>query len=267
MARELSSEGKLTAEDIASDYTNAGTSRVCSAIGTPAEDTLVRKKSIYNLPNSPIGVQARHFRRSASESSSVSDPMDDTRDACISEDNGTHMLLVDSSATEECTPGDDFAFADEDLLWFLRPEHFSSLDITASITRVICFIPWCICVGGTMLLWPDKLEQVAFEAGYMDSTQGIRRFAHWADVGHQFVMIFLAFLATALWALPVTVGATLFVGLATRFGYVWRGFPVDHSMPLGNDDRQSLYLLATVGRDLMEKSVLAKTEAGFVIIA
>ncbi|KAF8335668.1 hypothetical protein F5887DRAFT_1250822 [Amanita rubescens] len=150
--------------------------------------------------------------------------MDDT---CISEDNGSHILLVEhSSATEDCTPGDDFAFTDEDLLWFLRPEHFSSLDITASITRVICFVPWCICVGGTMLLWPDKLEQVAFETGYMDSTQGIRRFAHWADVlGHQFVMIFLAFLATALWALPVTVGATLFIGLATRFGYVWRGFP------------------------------------------
>ncbi|KAF8332880.1 hypothetical protein F5887DRAFT_1080619 [Amanita rubescens] len=126
--------------------------------------------------------------------------MDDT---CISEDNGSHILLVEhSSTTEDCTPGDDFAFADDDLLWLLRPEHFSSLDITASITRVICFVPWCICVGGTMLLWPDKLE-----------------FAHWADVGHQFIMIFLAFLATALWALPVTVGATLFVGLATRFGY------------------------------------------------
>ena len=50
MARDL-----ITPEDIASDYTNAGTSRVCSTIGTPVEDTLIRKKvSTYEVHNSAL---------------------------------------------------------------------------------------------------------------------------------------------------------------------------------------------------------------------
>jgi hypothetical protein len=185
---------------------------------------------------------------------------------CIAEDSDTHLSLAEQSlTTEDCTL-DAFAFADEGPLWFLRRENLSSVDITASITRAICFVPWCISVGGMMLLWPDKLELVAFEAGYVDSMQGIRRFAHWADVGYQFVMIFLAFLATILWALPVTAGASLFLGLATRFVYVWQGFRLDYSVPLGNDDQQSLYMLATIGRDLMARPItLTKTEAGFII--
>ena len=178
----------------------------------------------------------------------------------------THISLVEQSfTTDDCAFG-TFAFADDGPLWFLRFENLSSVDITASITKAICFVPWCISVGGAMLLWPDKLELVTFEAGYVDSMQGIRRFAHWADVGYQFVMIFLAFLATILWALPVAAGATLFLGLATRFVYIWQGFRLDYSVPLGTDDQQSLYLLATIGRDLTEKPMtLIKTEAGFVV--
>lgn len=55
MARDLSSDGKLTPEDIASDYTNAGSSHLCSAIGTPAEDALIRKKvSTYEVHDSAL---------------------------------------------------------------------------------------------------------------------------------------------------------------------------------------------------------------------
>jgi hypothetical protein len=55
MTRELSFEGKLTPEDIAEAYTNAGTSRVCSAVGTPAEGTLIRKKvSTYEVHDSVL---------------------------------------------------------------------------------------------------------------------------------------------------------------------------------------------------------------------
>ena len=116
-----------------------------------------------------------------------------------------------------------------------------------------------------MLLWPDQLEAITFQAGYVDSVQGIRRFAHWADVGLHFVMIFLASLATILWFLPRTAGVTLVIGLCLRFVFVWHGWKIDYSVPLGKDDRQSLYLLAMVGgHRLLEGSTITKTDVGFV---
>ncbi|KAF8631758.1 hypothetical protein AX15_002214 [Amanita polypyramis BW_CC] len=243
----------------------------CSMPGTPAEETLMRKRSIYNLPNRPIEVQAR-LEQSASEGDYALDGTV-SRDSSIWDDDGEGSSLENQSLVMgDATFGSllDCAFANgnsEYPLWFLRPANFSSEDLITPVARVVCFIPWCIVVGGTMLLWPDQLEVIAFQAGYVDSMKGIRRFAHWADVGLYFVMIFFAFLATVLWFLPGVAGVTLAVCLCSRFVLVWHGCELDFSVPLGNDDRQSLYLVATMGeRGLLDGRAIAKTDAGFMVV-
>ncbi|KAG2143732.1 hypothetical protein DEU56DRAFT_792453, partial [Suillus clintonianus] len=117
-------------------------------------------------------------------------------------------------------------------------ERESSQRILIGILRVALFVPWCAAVGGALLLFPQKLEVVVFRPGYLESLQGIRRFAHWAECAFHHVMIFLALVVALAW-----------------FMYVWTGFRVDSNMPLGCDDRQSLYLLAK-GTAFAEQTVL-----------
>lgn len=97
---------------------------------------------------------------------------------------------------------------------------------------------------------------MVFRPGYLKSLQGIRRFAHWADCAFHYAMIFLAFVVALMWY-KAAVGVPVACGLMSRFLYVWTGFQVDSSVPLGWDDQQSLYLLAK-GTVFENKAVLIK---------
>lgn len=114
--------------------------------------------------------------------------------------------------------------------------------ILVYVLRVLLFVPWCAAVGGVLLLFPACTELVAFGPGYLPSPKGIRRFAHWAECGQQHVMIFLAFLVVILWY-NCALGLSLTCIVVSRFVYVWHGFKADNSIPLGEDDQQSLYLV------------------------
>lgn len=122
-------------------------------------------------------------------------------------------------------------------------ERESSQRILIIILRGVLFVPWCATVGGALLLFPQNLELVVFRPGYLESLQGIRRFAHWADCAFHHAMIFLALVVAFVWY-EAAVGVPVACGLMSRFMYVWTGFQVDSNVPLGLDDRQSLYLLA-----------------------
>ena len=119
-----------------------------------------------------------------------------------------------------------------------------------------------------MLLWPNHLEAVTFQVGYVDSLHSMRRFAFWAMLGRTFVMIFLSFFLIGLWFLPPVAGAVLASALWVHFCFVWNGMRIDHSVPIGSDDKQSLLLLAKLGEHGLadEGTKIAKVEAGFVII-
>lgn len=114
--------------------------------------------------------------------------------------------------------------------------------ILVRVLRVLLFVPWCAAVGGALLLFPSYVELVAFGPGYLPSPKGIRRFAHWAECGQQHIMIFLSCLAAALWY-NCALGLSLTSIVVSRFVYVWHTFKVDKSIPLGEDDQQSLYLV------------------------
>ncbi|KIJ64225.1 hypothetical protein HYDPIDRAFT_28662 [Hydnomerulius pinastri MD-312] len=112
------------------------------------------------------------------------------------------------------------------------------------LLRILLFVPWCAAVGGALLLFPNQLELVTFRPGYLPSPKGLRRFAHWADCAHQHVMIFFACIAILLWYDKV-IGLSFTGALLSRFVYVWSYFSLDRNIPLGEDDQQSVYLLAT----------------------
>lgn len=112
------------------------------------------------------------------------------------------------------------------------------------VIQILCFLPWCIAVGGALVLFPDHLEYLAFQTGYVTSPTGIRRFSHWAEYGLQHVVIFGAFLGLFVFIFPTT-GFLLIGGLLAQFYHVWNYFSLDRTVPLGTDDLQTVYLLAT----------------------
>lgn len=144
-------------------------------------------------------------------------------------------------------------------------ERESSQRILIIILRGVLFVPWCATVGGALLLFPQKLELVVFRPGYLEPLQGIHRFAHWADCAFYHAMIFLALVIALMWY-KAGVGVPVACGLVSRFMYVWTGFQVDSNIPLGWDDRQSLYLLAK-GTAFENRTVLIKGCEGEVRIA
>jgi hypothetical protein len=110
--------------------------------------------------------------------------------------------------------------------------------------QILCFLPWCIAVGGSLFLFPDHLEYLAFQTGYLTSPTGIRRYSHWAEYGLQHIVIFGTFLGLFVFLFPTT-GFLLIGGLLAQFYHVWKYFSLDRTVPLGSDDLQTVYLLAT----------------------
>ncbi|KAK0219409.1 hypothetical protein EDD85DRAFT_961145 [Armillaria nabsnona] len=124
-----------------------------------------------------------------------------------------------------------------------RFPDFSPNTVPSALLKFLLFLPWCALVGATILLSPRHLEYAAFFPGYIASPQGIRRFAHWADVAFPHVMIFFAFIvciSTQHFSLGVALAA-LTVGQSI---IAWHDFRYDSGIPVGDDDRQSLYLIA-----------------------
>ena len=113
-----------------------------------------------------------------------------------------------------------------------------------SAIHVILFLPWCVAAGATLLLFPYHLELVIFETGYLEPCKGIYRFAHFAECGMQYSMTFLASLVLFIYEYP-NLGMVITGGLLAQFFHAWQDFQVDRNIPLGNDDRQMIYILAT----------------------
>ena len=117
-------------------------------------------------------------------------------------------------------------------------------DIFHLVIQILCFLPWCIAVGGALVLFPDHLEYLAFQTGYLTSPTGIRRYAYWAEYCLEHVVIFVTFLSLFAFVFPTT-GGLLIGGLLGQFYHVWSYFSLDLTVPLGTDDLQTVYLLAT----------------------
>lgn len=129
--------------------------------------------------------------------------------------------------------------------------------------RIAFFVPWCFAIGGAILLFPQYLDLITFKTGYMPPPELARRFAYWAQHAWQFIVIFLGIVAAISYCEPAR-GITFSALAMARFFYVWSSFKFDQSVPLGQDDRQSIYMALVmkdsgIGKDTL---VLTRSENG-----
>ncbi|GLB44362.1 hypothetical protein LshimejAT787_1602920 [Lyophyllum shimeji] len=216
-----------------------------------------RAESIYSQPNVPLpisgetpDVQLEHY------------PFPEA----ILDTQSSPAVVVDekfASSPAGATSEEDFAKTARELFSLLPFAHedssfneimsvgdllSSSLanlfprNLFPSLLRIFLFFPWCLLAGGALLLFPGHLEALIFSPGYAESRRGIRRFAFLADTGTELVSIFIVVLMIFWYAFP-TAGVLAIGGIAAQAIYAWQGFEVDRSVPLGEDDRQTLYLV------------------------
>ncbi|KAF9459384.1 hypothetical protein BDZ94DRAFT_1324806 [Collybia nuda] len=205
-----------------------------------------RSPSIYSLPNLPINVGgALDVPEDKSPSDATTQPLigGDEQEGNLS---ALPFADTDIASLNADTPSlDDVCFTSPEIdSLYTQLPRITRENLIPNIMRVVIFLPWCVAVGGVILLCPKYLDLVAFGPGYVETPRGIRRLAYWADSGMQHVGIFLAFLATIAWLLPM-FGIILASGMVAQFVYAWYDFVVDPNVPLGADDRQTMYIVAT----------------------
>ncbi len=129
-----------------------------------------------------------------------------------------------------------------------------------NLARVLLFVPWCVTVGGAIVLFPSQLDRIVFRAGYIDPiAPGLRRFQFWHDMGPVYVKIFLAVLVAA-WSLSIEWGAIVSALVAARFIYVWQWFAPQTCClqeRIGVCDMESLWLVVQEPDYLQQQLELA----------
>lgn len=127
---------------------------------------------------------------------------------------------------------------------------FDSESLVANAVRALVFIPWCVLVGGTILLLPTYLPRIASSTCAFTPPvppPGIRRFAYWAECAFYHVFIFAAFVIALMVHDPPKGAITAFITVAVST-WRWSRFKMDdesRGVRLGEDDWQSCYLVAT----------------------
>ena len=207
-------------------------------------------------------------RRQSDDERDIEDD-DESVDTCLLQSDGLPQLESKPDAAESdvaLVPSDSLDFEDiEAPSWEWPAVELTLRNIVILLIKVVCFVPWCVAVGGAIVMCPSSLELVVFATGYQPSLCGIRRFAYWAECAMQHVAIFLAFIAT-LWWVNHSLGVLAMAGVVAGAVRAWGDFVLDRSVPLGEDDRQAIYLVyAHYGvRAASETLVLSKTDAGYL---
>ncbi|KAI0349290.1 hypothetical protein OH77DRAFT_1322030 [Trametes cingulata] len=120
--------------------------------------------------------------------------------------------------------------------------------VFANLTHILLFFPWCIAVGGAILLAPSSAGRIAFHGGFLRDAPppGLRRFAYWAANAYEHVFVFLAACAFFYLHNPTAQRLTIIGACALRFVWVWHGYtppaPQGVVQRLGEDDQESLWL-------------------------
>ncbi|KAF8055206.1 hypothetical protein FPV67DRAFT_1745460 [Lyophyllum atratum] len=252
-----------------------------------AHDSRLRAGSIYSQPNRPLDIPGETPDAQLAEYPFF-DPLPGPRSSTASAvaENGPPALDAtqkpipvssvspnDKASAETArdlfsvlpfahkTPSfDDLALANDILSSTLS--HFSYRNIVPTLLRVILFLPWCMLAGGAILLFTAHLETVIFGPGFTASPKGIRRFAFFADVASELVSIFVMSVVV-FWYMFPTAGLMVVGGVLAQAIYAWHGFELDRRVPLGEDDRQTVYLVWKQYRFADALMGMMSTEKGF----
>ncbi|KAJ8519796.1 hypothetical protein ONZ45_g3284 [Pleurotus djamor] len=113
------------------------------------------------------------------------------------------------------------------------------------VLKSLLFLPWCALVGGTIALSPQYLEHIAFHTGYTTAPRsGILRFAHWSEFAGVHILSFVLAVLALFWVdvFMALLVSCMLVGHIIR---TWSDVQVNPETPLGEDDQQTIYILAT----------------------
>ncbi|KDR82526.1 hypothetical protein GALMADRAFT_151619 [Galerina marginata CBS 339.88] len=229
-------EGKVDVETDVADITVIPSNAFDSMEGLPSplsslssSDSFrrVRAGSIYNLPNDHIVVDTPP--KSLIDTGKIQPDEDDILESMKAK---FVPLLQKTDASSDSWIDLTAALSD------------SFRDVLVPGLRVLFFFPWCVAVGGALVAGPKHLDWLVFGTGYIEHLSGIRRYSHLAEYGFQHIVAFFAFVAAVLWQYP-DVGCLATGAFLGHFFLAWHDFLLDHTIPLGNDDRHTVYLLAT----------------------
>lgn len=112
---------------------------------------------------------------------------------------------------------------------------------------VLCFPLWTLAVGGCILLSPTThLDAIAFGSGFVPPPSSeTARFGYWAENAIPHLCTFLAGLCFLIWW-RLDLGFSVLVITLCLFWRAWSDFQLDEDVPLGEDDRQTIYLVSMV---------------------
>ncbi|KAH9902629.1 hypothetical protein C8Q73DRAFT_785289 [Cubamyces lactineus] len=115
-----------------------------------------------------------------------------------------------------------------------------------NVVHIVLFFPWCVAVGGLILVWPSALERITFRSGFLGGPppQGLRRFAYWVANAYEHAFIFLACAVTFAYYRPF-VGLTLLWLVILRFSSFWLRYLPETGLweRIGESDVESLWLI------------------------
>lgn len=149
------------------------------------------------------------------------------------------------------SPGNNTPVMNDDLSRFekpiIQPIHLRAVSPPAAssptlhlVTKFVCFLPWCVTVGASLLLCPQYLELVTVNSGYIPSRRAADRMTHWAYHAWHHTVFFLASVLIIVYFQPA-IGLTIAALSLGRSVQVWSQFTFDQTIPLGEDDQQSIY--------------------------
>lgn len=116
-----------------------------------------------------------------------------------------------------------------------------------ALILALCFPFWTFAVGGCIFISPiTHLDTIAFGSGFVPPPPSdIARFGYWAENAIPHMCTFLAGLCFLIWW-RLDLGFSVLVIVLYLSWRAWSGFELDKGIPLGEDDRQTVYLVSIV---------------------
>lgn len=134
------------------------------------------------------------------------------------------------------------ATGDEDTA---QPAPWTIQRLLHTFILALCFPFWTFAVGGCIFLSPTThLDTITFSSGFvLPPPSDIARFGYWAENAIPHMCTFLAGLCFVIWW-RLDIGFSILVIVLYLFWRAWSHFELDKDVPLGGDDRQTIYLVS-----------------------
>lgn len=131
--------------------------------------------------------------------------------------------------------------------YIIEPLPWTSQRLIHTLILALCFPFWTFAVGGCIFLSPiTHLDAITFGSGFIPPPRSdIARFGYWAENAIPHMCTFLAGLCFLIWW-RLDLGISVLVIVLSLFWRAWSDFELDKDILLGEDDRQSVYLVSMV---------------------